>query len=148
MSSLSDQLAQVAASNASVAFDRKKRQKLHSASLIYNPKTAATQDYETIFENALGALQELCDIEPRFQVFSKTLFSETSITIDRNVQSKEENKNLDNAINAYLLMVSSKWHLAPALHATEWLVRRFQIHVHNTEILLLSTLNYYQSPIF
>lgn len=148
MSSLTDQLAQVAASNASVAFDRKKRQKLHSASLIYNPKTAATQDYETIFENALGALQELCDIEPRFQVFSKTLFSETSITIDRNVQSKEENKNLDNAINAYLLMVSSKWHLAPALHATEWLVRRFQIHVHNTEILLLSTLNYYQSPIF
>ncbi|KAL3232571.1 U3 small nucleolar RNA-associated protein 10 [Nakaseomyces bracarensis] len=148
MSSLSDQLAQVATNNASVAFDRKKRQKLHSASLIYNPKTAATQDYEIIYENAVNALQELCDIEPRFEIFSKSLFQESSINIDRNVQSKEDIKNLDNAINAYLLLVSSKWHLAPALHATEWLVRRFQIHVHNTEILLLSTLNYYQTPIF
>lgn len=148
MSSLSDQLAQVAATNASVAFDRKKRQKLHSASLIYNPKTAATQDYEIIYENAVNALQELCEIEPRFEIFFKSLFQETSINIDRNVQSKEDIKNLDKVINAYLLLVSSKWHLAPALHATEWLVRRFQIHIHNTEILLLSTLNYYQTPIF
>ncbi|SMN18029.1 similar to Saccharomyces cerevisiae YJL109C UTP10 Nucleolar protein [Maudiozyma saulgeensis] len=148
MSSLSEQLAQVAANNSTVAFDRKRRQKLHSASLIYNPKTAATQDYDFIFDNALTALNELIDIDPRFGIFTKSLFSETSISIDRNVQSKEENKNLDNAINGYLLLASSRWNLTPTLHATEWLVRRFQIHIVNAEMLLLSTLNYYQSPVF
>ena len=48
MSSLRDQLAQVAQNNATVALDRKRRQKLHSASLVYNPKTAATQDLSLI----------------------------------------------------------------------------------------------------
>lgn len=148
MSSLSDQLAQVASNNATVALDRKRRQKLHSASLIYNSKTAATQDYDFIFENASKALEELSQIEPKFAIFSRTLFSESSISLDRNVQTKEEIKDLDNAINAYLLLASSKWYLAPTLHATEWLVRRFQIHVKNTEMLLLSTLNYYQTPVF
>lgn len=148
MSSLKDQLAQVAASNATVALDRKRRQKLHSASLIYNPKTAATQDYDYIFETAVTALHELIEIEPKFKNFSNTLFSENSVSIDRNVQTKDELKDLENAINGYLILASSKWHLTPTLHTTEWLVRRFQIHILNSEMFLLSTLNYYQTPIF
>ncbi|AET40737.1 snoRNA-binding rRNA-processing protein UTP10 Ecym_6361 [Eremothecium cymbalariae DBVPG len=148
MSSLRDQLAQVAASNSTVALDRKRRQKLHSTSLLYNPKTAATQDYDTIFENASAALEELIHIEPRFKVFCKSLFNASSVSIDRNVQTKDQIQKLDNAVNAYLMLASSRWHLTPTLHATEWLVRRFQIHIHNAEMLLFSTLNYYQSPVF
>lgn len=148
MSSLSNQLAQLANNNATVALDRKRRQKLHSASLIYNSKTAVTQDFDFIFDNAVNALNELIDIEPKFEIFAKTLFSDASISIDRNVQSKEENDSLDNTINGFLLLASSKWHLTPTLHATEWLVRRFQIHIVNAEMLLLSTLNYYQAPVF
>lgn len=148
MSSLKDQLVQISANNATVALDRKRRQKLHSASLIYNPKTASTQDYDFIFENAVDALEELGEIDSRFRIFSKTLFSETSTSIDRNLQSKEESSSLDTTINAYLMLVSSKWHLAPTLHATEWLVRRFQIHICNAETFLLSTINYYQTPVF
>ncbi|SCU86040.1 LADA_0D11848g1_1 [Lachancea dasiensis] len=146
--SLSDQLAQVAANNATVAFDRKKRQKLHSASLIYNPKTAATQDFDFIHENAMNSLEELMALDTRFSVFQKSLFGTSSVVIDRNTQTKEQVQDLDNAVNLYLMLISSKWHLAPTLHATEWLVRRFQIHVHNAECLLLSTLDYYQSPVF
>ncbi|QLL33814.1 hypothetical protein HG536_0F01390 [Torulaspora globosa] len=148
MSSLKSQLAVVAASNATLAVDRKRRQKLHSASLIYNPKTASTQDYDTIFENAVEALNDLIEIDPHFEIFTRSLFSESSMSIDRNVQTKEEIKNLDNAINGFLMLVSSKWHLAPTLHATEWLVRRFQIHICNAETFLLSTINYYQTPTF
>ena len=148
MSSLRDQLAQIASNNAALVFDRKKRQKLHSASLIYNSKTAATQDYDFIFENAAAALQELIEIDPRFEVFTNTLFSPTSIGIDRNVQSKEENDNLDNAITSYLMLVAPRWNLTPALYATEWLVRRFQIHIQNAETLLLSALHHYKSSAF
>lgn len=148
MSSLKDQLSQVAQNNATVSLDRKRRQKLHSSSLIYNPKTAATQDYDYIFENAVEALSSLIELDSRFKIFTSSLFSESSINIDRNIQTKEQIKDLDNAVNAYLMLVSSRWHLTPTLHATEWLIRRFQIHVHNSEILLLSTLNYYQTPVF
>ncbi|CCH62580.1 hypothetical protein TBLA_0H02960 [Henningerozyma blattae CBS 6284] len=146
--SLRDQLNQIAEANATVALDRKVRQKLYSTSLIYNPKTAATQDLEFIFEAATAALDELIELDPKFEIFTRSIFSESSMSIDRNVQTKEENKNLDNAINGYLMLASSKWHLTPTLHATEWLVRRFQIHIRNAEPLLLSTLNYYQSSVF
>ncbi|SCV01858.1 LAME_0G18976g1_1 [Lachancea meyersii CBS 8951] len=146
--SLSDQLAQVAANNATVAFDRKKRQKLHSASLIYNPNTAATQDFDFIYENAISSLEELIEVDSRFAVFQKSLFGTSSATIDRNVQTKDQIRDLDHAVNLYLILASSKWHLTPTLHATEWLVRRFQIHVHNAECLLLSTIDYYQTPVF
>ncbi|SCU92811.1 LAMI_0E12134g1_1 [Lachancea mirantina] len=146
--SLTEQLSQISANNSTVALDRKRRQKLHSASLIYNPKTAATQDYDLIYENAVEALQELVEIDGRFDQFNRSLFGASSVSIDRNVQTKDQVKNLDTAVNQYLMLASSKWHLTPTLHATEWLVRRFQIHVHNAECLLLSTINYFQSPIF
>ncbi|KAH3681189.1 hypothetical protein WICPIJ_007884 [Wickerhamomyces pijperi] len=148
MSSLASQLSTIAQGNNTVAFDRKKRQKLHQVSLIYTTKVAAAQDYEIIYSNALEALDELITIDKRFQYFKKSLFSESSIAIDRNVQTAEQNKDLDNAISAYLSLISPRWNLSPAVQATEWLVRRFQIQVHNAEILLLSTFNYYQTPVF
>lgn len=146
--SLQDQLNVIAESNASLAIDRKRRQKLHSQSLIYNPKTAATQDYDYIFENAQLALQELVNIDNRFQAFVNNLFSDSSVSIDRNVQTPEDVAKLNQVITNFLLLTSAYWHLSPTVHATEWLVRRFQINIHNSETFLLSTINYYQTPIF
>lgn len=148
MTSLAAQLGNIASATSTIALDRKKRQKIHSVSLIYTPKVAATQDYEIIYSNSLEAFEELVLIDKRFAYFRNSLFSATSISVDRNVQTAEQNKDLDKAVNAYLSLISSRWNLAPAAQATEWLVRRFQIHVHNGELLLLSTINYFQSPIF
>lgn len=148
MSSLKDQLAQVADNNATISLDRKRRQKIHGASLIYNPKTAVTQDYDFIFENAISGLDDLIEIDPRFRVFKRSLFNHSSTSIDRNTQTKDQIKDLDNVISTYLMLASSKWNLTPMLYATEWLIRRFQIHIHNAELLLLSTINHYQLPVF
>lgn len=148
MSSLASQLSTIAAGSSTVAFDRKKRQKLHAVSLIYTSKVAVTQDYEIIYSNAYDALEELITVDKRFSFFKNSLFSETSVNVDRNIQTVEQNRDLDNAVNAYLSLISPRWNLAPALQTTEWLVRRFQIHIHNAENLLLSTINYYQTPVF
>ncbi|KAL6940212.1 hypothetical protein ACO0QE_004108 [Hanseniaspora vineae] len=148
MSSLRDQLSQIAQQNQGVALDRKKRSKIHSASLIYNPKVASTQDYEYLFETATSALEELISIDPRFQVFTKSLFNESSISLDRNAITNEELKDLNSAINLFLMLANSRWNLTPTLHAAEWLVRRFQIHIHNADYLLFSSLQYYQLPVF
>ncbi|KAH3665977.1 hypothetical protein OGAPHI_004166 [Ogataea philodendri] len=148
MSLLEQQLSAIAQNTQTVALDRKKRSKLHSVSFIYNPQEAATQDYETIYYEALEALSRLEQIDKRFGKFKLSIFSETSINIDRQVQSQEQNENLDKTINAFLSLVAPYWHLAIALRSTEWLLRRFQINYHNTEHLLLTTLPYYKDPVF
>ena len=148
MSSLRDQLSQIATQTQGIALDRKKRQKIHSASLIYIPKVAAAQDFEFIYDQIYDHYLELCSIDSRFDAFKNSLFAESSITLDRNTLNDDENKDLNTNINMFLLMVSSKWHLNSTLYAVEWLVRRFQIQIHNVEFFLFCSIHHYQTAVF
>ncbi|KAG0683667.1 snoRNA-binding rRNA-processing protein utp10 [Pichia californica] len=148
MTSLAEQLAGIAQQSKAVALDRKRRTKIHSVSLLHDSKIAATQDYETIFYDSLDALHRLQTIDHRFVKFENSIFSETSIQIDRQIQSKEENDNLNKTINAFLSLISPYWHLAITVRAAEWPLRRFQMNIYNSEHLLLSTLPYFDQPIF
>lgn len=85
VSDLASQLAAINANNTTV-LDRKKRKKLHSASLIFEAKEAAGQDYETIFSIAIEGLTDLEQLDPRFEAFRKNIFNESSISVDRLVQ--------------------------------------------------------------
>jgi len=148
MSSLRDQLSQIATQTQGIALDRKRRQKIHSASLIYIPKVAAAQDFEFIYDQIYDHYLELCSIDSRFDAFKNSLFAESSITLDRNTLNDDENKDLNTNINMFLLMVSSKWHLNSTLYAVEWLVRRFQIQIHNVEFFLFCSIHHYQTAVF
>ncbi|KAK9370858.1 hypothetical protein V1509DRAFT_614990 [Lipomyces kononenkoae] len=148
-SSLARQLSSIKAKAASVStLDRKKRQKSHAVSLIYDSKEAVTQDLDSIYLVALRGLQDLESIDHRFRTFEKSLFSETSISIDRFVQTPEQNSSLDRAIESFLALLGPRALLQPAIQALEWLVRRFKINELNAEILLLTFLPYYSHPIF
>lgn len=148
MSSLSQQLKVISEKNASVALDRKTRSRIHSRSLIFDPKVAAAQDFDYIYQLGCEGLAELSEIDHRFEKFASTLFSETSINFDRNVQTKDlltqVNKNLD----AFINLIAPYYHLSPTLKAMEWLVRRYHINIHNTELLLVSVLPYHSDPVF
>lgn len=85
VSDLASQLSRIATHNT-VVLDRKKQKAIHSKSLIFEPKQAASQDYETIFSYASDGLAELEILDPRFSAFRSNIFSETSITVDRNSQ--------------------------------------------------------------
>lgn len=147
MSSLASQLAALSANNLTVV-DRQKRKQLHSVSLIFEPKVAAAQDYETIHAVALEGLEDLISIDPQFQVFENSLFAESSIRLDREVQTQEENDHLDHAIANFMSLVAPRLNLEPALKTVEWLVRRFNAHILNSETLLLAALPYYNQPVF
>lgn len=148
MSSLSQQLNVISSNNASLALDRKARSRLHSKSLIFDPKTASTQDYDYIYQISLEGLEELIELDSRFLRFKNSLFSETSISFDRNVQTKETLDQLHLNIEAFLNLVAPYYNLNLSLKAIEWLVRRFYINIHNSEYLLLTSLPFYQSQIF
>ncbi|KAK6453982.1 component of small subunit processosome [Scheffersomyces xylosifermentans] len=148
MSSLAQQLKTISDKTASVALDRKSRSKIHARSLLFDPKTASTQDYDYIYQIGLEGLDELSEIDSRFNKFRQTLFSETSVSLDRNVQTKETLTQLDRNIEAFLTLAGPYYLLTPTIKAIEWLVRRFHINIHNAEFLLISSLPYHSQPVF
>lgn len=148
MSSLSQQLKAISERNASVALDRKTRSKIHSRSLIFDAKVAAAQDYDYIYQIGCEGLAELVDVDSRFDKFSATLFSETSLMFDRNVQTKEIIAQVNANLEAFINLIAPYYHLNPALKAMEWLVRRYHVNIHNSELLLLSVLPYHAQPVF
>lgn len=148
MSSLASQLASIQQTGQDAALDRKKRSKLHSVSFLYDAHYAATQDYESIYAESLDALAKLETLDPRFTKFRESIFSDTSVSIDRRTQSQEQNKNLDKTIDAFLSLLGPYWDLAISVKAAEWPLRRFAMNIYNAEQLLLVSLPYYDRPLF
>lgn len=148
MSSLSQQLKAISEKNASLALDRKSRSKIHSRSLMFDPKVAAAQDMDYIYSIALEGLQELIDIDPRFEKFNHSLFAEASLTYDRNVSTKDVIDQVDKNILAFVNLTSPHLNLGPSLKALEWLVRRYHINIHNPELILLAALPYHSQTVF
>ncbi|XP_061667288.1 HEAT repeat-containing protein 1 isoform X2 [Syngnathoides biaculeatus] len=118
------------------------------ASLLFEPKEAATLDRSTFYALGCTGLEELLGIEPAFREFQDSLFSRASLTLERSVQSRDINKKLDADISVFLTRVSPYFLLKPALKCIEWLVHRFHIHLYNVDSLLACTLPYHHTNTF
>ncbi|TDZ23833.1 U3 small nucleolar RNA-associated protein 10 [Colletotrichum orbiculare MAFF 240422] len=145
--SLAAQLAQIAA-NSKASLDVKAQKAAHSKSLIFEPRVAATQSYQTLYTICLEGFEELCELDGRFRPFGLTLFSEQSQSEDRTQMTEEENAELDKKVESFLRLVGSRLRLMPAIRAIEWLVRRFRIHENNTRSLITTFLPYHLIPAF
>ncbi|XP_061612470.1 HEAT repeat-containing protein 1 [Phyllopteryx taeniolatus] len=118
------------------------------ASLLFEPKEAATLDRSTFYALGCTGLEELLGFEPAFQEFQDSLFSRASLTLERSVQSKDVNKKLDADISLFLTRVSPYFLLKPAHKCMEWLVHRFHIHLYNVDSLLACVLPYHHTNTF
>ncbi|KAI5465612.1 armadillo-type protein [Mariannaea sp. PMI_226] len=146
-SSLAAQLAQVAA-NSKSTLNVKAQKAAHSKSLIWEPRVAATQSYQTLYTTCYQGFEELCQLDSRFAQFQSTIFSEESQNEDRTQLTANENKELDRRVEAFLRLAGSRLRLMPAIKAIEWLIRRFRIHEENTSALILAFLPYHSIPAF
>ncbi|PYH84264.1 SSU processome component Utp10 [Aspergillus uvarum CBS 121591] len=146
-SSLAAQLAQVAAKSTN-QLDLKAQRISHSQSLIYDRRVATSQDFETIYAICYEGFQELCQLDPRFAPFERTIFSQQSISEDRTEMTAAQNKELNTVLEAFLALVGGRLLLSPAVRAVDWLIRRFRVHEYNTEFTLLTFLPYYTTPLF
>ncbi|XP_058262423.1 HEAT repeat-containing protein 1 isoform X1 [Hemibagrus wyckioides] len=118
------------------------------ASVLFDPKDAASMDRSTIYALGCTGLDELLGIEPAFAEFQETLFSQASISLERSVQSKEVNQKLDKDISQFLVRLSPYFLLKPALKCLEWLVHRFHIHLYNQDSLIACVLPYHETKVF
>lgn len=129
--SLATQLAKIAA-NSKSTLSVKAQRAAHSKSLIWEPRVAATQTYQSLFTTCSQGFEELCQLDERFSHFRLTIFSEESQNQDRHQLTKSENAELDKHIEAFLRLVGSRLRLMPAIKSIEWLIRRFRYNYCNT----------------
>ncbi|KAI9843176.1 MAG: snoRNA-binding rRNA-processing protein utp10 [Thelocarpon superellum] len=146
-SSLAQQLSQIAAKSTN-SLDLRAQKAAHARSLLFDPKVAATQDFDTIYTICAEAFHELARLDPRFLPFARTIFSEQSKQEDRTQLTESENHDLDKVLEDFLSLVGARLLLKPAVKAVEWLVRRFRVHEYNTIFLVLTFLPYHTTPIF
>ncbi|CAJ1081349.1 HEAT repeat-containing protein 1 isoform X2 [Xyrichtys novacula] len=118
------------------------------ASLLFDPKDAASMDRSTFYALGCTGLEELLGIEPAFLEFQDTLFSRASLTLERSVQSKEVNEKLDAGISLFLTRLCPYFLLKPAHKCIEWLLHRFHIQLYNPDSLLACALPYHDTNVF
>ncbi|TPX14366.1 uncharacterized protein E0L32_005562 [Thyridium curvatum] len=145
--SLAAQLAQIAASSKST-LNIKAQKAAHSKSLIFEPRVAASQNYQTIYTLCYEGFEELCQLDSRFAQFSTTIFSEQSQDEDRTQMTAAENAELDKKVESFLRLAGSRLRLMPTIKSIEWLIRRFRIHEFNTSALIATFLPYHSIPAF
>ncbi|MBN3289064.1 HEAT1 protein, partial [Polypterus senegalus] len=144
MTSLAHQLKRLALpQNDSTLLCRKE-----IASLLFYPKQAASIDRDTFYALGCTGLEELIGIENAFEQFEETLFSQASKSLERSVQSKEVNKQLDEQISLFLTLLSPYFMLKPAHKCLEWLINRFHIHLYNQDSLIACALPYHETKVF
>ncbi|XP_077285744.1 HEAT repeat containing 1 homolog l(2)k09022 [Arctopsyche grandis] len=141
--SLAQQLKKLAAPESSAFKETKKK-----ASLLFEPKVAASLDRETFYEIGISGFTELKKINPSFAIYEKTLFSPSSKDFERSVQTKDVNERLDKTIRSFLMKLSPYFLLQPAHKALEWLINRFQIHKYNKDDIFVLILPYHETKIF
>ncbi|KAM4812521.1 HEAT repeat-containing protein 1 [Urocitellus parryii] len=118
------------------------------SSLLFDPKEAATIDRDTAFAIGCTGLEELLGIDPAFEQFEAPLFSQLAKTLERSVQTKAVNKQLDENISLFLIHLSPYFLLKPAHKCLEWLIHRFHIHLYNQDSLIGCVLPYHETRIF
>lgn len=125
MTSLQKQLAAIAATSTH-QLDLKAQKTAHGKSLLFEPRTAASQSFDSIYLICQEGYKDLCALDNRFVPFARTIFSEQSKAEDRTQKTKKENQELNLVLEAFISLVGSRLLLKPAEKALEWLVRRFR----------------------
>ncbi|KFR09678.1 HEAT repeat-containing protein 1, partial [Opisthocomus hoazin] len=100
------------------------------------------------FSTGCTGLEELMGIDPSFEVFQSSLFSSTSKGLERSVQSKAVNEQLNKNISLFLIHLSPYFMLKPAQKCLEWLIHRFHIHLYNQDSLIGCVLPYHETKLF
>ncbi len=105
-------------------------------SLFLTPKEAAAVDVEEVFDAGFRGIVTLQQQDDRFASFTESLFHPSSVKVQRELQSVEENKALDKEINRILQLLSLYIDDKTSHRVLEYLIRRYLIHELNVDALV------------
>ncbi|OCT77815.1 HEAT repeat-containing protein 1 isoform X1 [Xenopus laevis] len=144
MTSLAQQLKRLALPQTDPSLYNRKE----VASLLFEPKEAAEIDQDTFFAIGCTGLDELMGIDSSFEPFQESLFGLSSKSLQRSVQTKAVNEQLDETIGKFLIHLSPYFMLKPGQKCLEWLIHRFHIHLYNQDSLIGCILPYHETKVF
>lgn len=142
--SLAEQLKKLKVPQTSLIGKKDKKR----ASLLFDPKEAATIDRETYFKIGVDGLEELIVRNTCFEYFRNNLFYITTKDFERSVHDVADNNKLNDLIRHFLLCLSPYFMLHCSYKAIEWLIYRYHIHEFNKEDILMLILPYHETNIF
>ncbi|KAL2248561.1 UNVERIFIED_CONTAM: hypothetical protein Sindi_2329800, partial [Sesamum indicum] len=102
-----------------------RRRPLTRPSVLFDAKTAADIDLDTILNIALSGLEVLINMEERFRNYKNDLFSYQSKELDRELVGQEENNRINASISSYLRLLSGYLESHSSLKTLEYLIRRY-----------------------
>lgn len=121
MSELRDQLVQLRQARAAPR---------RVVSFLYGLKEAESVSIADVHEQAVAALAQLAERDPRLKPFQETLISDSAGDFDRELQTADVNAKLDASIADFLRFLSPYFMLPPAHVVLEFLVRRYKCVCH------------------
>ncbi|KAI9005428.1 hypothetical protein CLU79DRAFT_841105 [Phycomyces nitens] len=120
----------------------------YKASYLFTAREAADQDLDTIYSIAYNGIMELTILDSKFAAYENTIFSEAMKSVDRVLQTAEENEKLNASIKSFLQNLSPYFLLKPAGKVLEYLIRRFRINEFNIEDILAFIFPYHETKAF
>ncbi|KAK8799739.1 hypothetical protein WA158_006287 [Blastocystis sp. Blastoise] len=117
-------------------------------SLLFTSQEVKDQTMDYVFNIGKNGLLELIRIDPSFIVFDTTLFGNKLRGLDREHETEQVNKDLDDLIKQFLYTVSPYMLLKASQKCLEYLFRHFFIHIYNVSDVIFSVLPYHESTFF
>lgn len=144
---LQQQLAAISAKSTD-QLNLKAQKQRHAKSLLFEPREAATQSFDTLFQICGEGFDDLCTLDARFRSFATNLFAPSSVEVERETLNKKENDDLNTVVEQFLGLICGRLLLKPALKCVEWLIRKWKALEHNVDTLLLAFLPYHGHDVF
>lgn len=124
-SGLAAQLAQSSSLNAPLYIDRSRRK--FAESYLFSDRDANQHDFYSLHALGLNGLLKLKTLNTVFEKYESTVFADSSRNVDRTLQSKTQNEDLDKVLDDFLKKLGPYLMEAPASKALEWVIRRFRL---------------------
>ena len=116
---------------------------------MFDIKQAANIDDQTMLYMAQNGFSQLeGPLKEQLEVLKEDLFSEKSLDFYRGRQTKEELEAVDDKLKLVIRLLAPHL-MEPAVHKLlEFLIRIFEVHIHQKHLLLTAWLPYFETVYF
>jgi U3 small nucleolar RNA-associated protein 10 len=119
------------------------------ASLLYDAKSAADIDRETLHAIGTSGFEELCRRDGRFEAHARGLFGRAVAEgKHRELEDAKESAATSARIGGYLKLLSGYFTEKAASKTLEYLIRRFKIHVYDVDAFIACAMPWHSTPEF
>uniref|UniRef100_A0A915DU63 HEAT repeat-containing protein 1 n=1 Tax=Ditylenchus dipsaci TaxID=166011 RepID=A0A915DU63_9BILA len=118
------------------------------SSLLFDSKQAAAYNQNDFYELGISGLEQLKKFDDQFDRYETDLFDKSSLSSNRALLGVEENIELNEMLERFIIRLSPYFHLQACKQVLEWFVYKYQVHRFNAELLFFAFLPYHSSNSF